>query len=223
MAWSDRFLSSPKSYALRRLLTQGRWLLVGAVVALVLLKIGADIRASWRLQSERARTVAAQRTQIQSSLAQMVANYNAVKGWEHEISKSPDDTVYTVDVKNALIRSDGRPVFFLAEVNDVVPEGDTYYVHLTPWPPLIAQADILFCLQCNSVQAARLLSRRPKMLERYAVVANVSSVRRVEFQVSHYAEGNGEVQVSLQPSRAFIANGRCLDLLFIGDYGLTEE
>jgi hypothetical protein len=68
-----------------------------------------------------------------------------------------------------------------------------------------------------------MLHRQVSLSEDYAVIAEISQIKKVEFQLKGYSEGydsEGYPEVRLDPepsSNAFIAKGKCLDLLFVGE------
>ena len=131
--------------------------------------------------------------QIKQRVQELCSRYNAVVDWQK------GHLEYTVEVEDALIRTDGQAVLLFGAVDDIVGESGKYRVYF--------RSPALF---------DRLAGR-----ENYAVAARVSSVKKVRFEPKAYSTGDeyeGEVTVHLESSNLFLANGICLELLDVGDY-----
>jgi len=161
--------------------------------------------------------------QIEQAISSMVAKYNAVTDWKKNFNNESVllGKIYTVQVEDALIRSDNRPILFFAFVEDVQRQGNKYYVHFWNWYEL--GPDIRFVLECNSKQAKKILEQKTDFFEKYAVVALISTLQKPKFEVKAYPHSRGGADIIVEPSDIFIAKGRCLDLLFVGDYEERKE
>lgn len=166
--------------------------------------------------SEEATPKAAQvekERKITEEVQALCSKHNAVRDWG-ESRLFP----YTIDVQDALIRTDGRPVLFFARVTDVTKKADKYSVHFeASFVPTIH----LF-LDCTSDQIKQLMLQRKDWPEFYAVIATVSEVNRIKFEIttSLYSE---EIFLESVPfGLDFICKGKCLDLLFVGRYGRLD-
>lgn len=140
---------------------------------------------------------------IEQKIQELCSNYNAVTDW---LESRPKYTTpkYTIEVEDALIRTDGRPVLFFASVEDIVRNSDKYTLYLCGGDRL---TDLLVSLATGTG------------VERYAFVAQIQDVRKVKFELKAYANSPEEVYIELEPSsNVFIAKGKCLDLLPVGDY-----
>jgi hypothetical protein len=168
--------------------------------------------------------------QMKARVQEFSSHYNAVTDWAETLSElSP----YTVEVQDALIRADSRPVLVLGTVEDVAKESDKYVVRFSnllnsvfveELDNLLYLTDIYFVLDCTPEQVKKIMLHRQVSLSGdCAVIAEISQIKKVEFQLKGYledydSEGYPEVRIDLEPSsNAFIAKGKCIDLLFLGE------
>lgn len=62
------------------------------------------------------------------------------------------------------------------------------------------------------------MSQKVDLFEQYAVVALISTLQKPKFEVKAYSHSGEDAEVVVESPDIFIARGRCLDLLFVGDY-----
>jgi hypothetical protein len=78
---------------------------------------------------------------------------------------------------------------------------------------------IEFILDCTDEQVKKITQQQiDSSWEQYAVIAEIQKIRKVIFNLK--AEGDSEEpEISVDTTDdVFIATGKCLDLLFVGDY-----
>ncbi len=161
--------------------------------------------------------------QSEKSVADMVAKHNAVTDWKQNLNKNGEffwDSVYTIEIEEALIRSDGQPILFFCGVNDIVRKEDKYLVYFSNLFDFLIPADIHFVLDCTPDQVKEIMLNRADLFEKYAVIARISEVKKATLKLANYAEID---KVVLEPSNVFIAEGRCLELRFVGNYELPKD
>ncbi|HUW17818.1 MAG TPA: hypothetical protein VMW16_00780 [Sedimentisphaerales bacterium] len=148
----------------------------------------------------------------------MCAKYNAARDWGESWRHTLDDAselmffpLYTIEVEEALVRTDGRPIALIADVVDVMKEENGYSVQFGElWFNRHSPAnDIRFILDCTSEQVDSIIRNRKNWLAHYAVIARISDVKEVQFTK------NDEGYFG---SAMFMAKGPCLDVLFVGYY-----
>lgn len=132
--------------------------------------------------------------EIDQSLSKLVNQHNAITNWAEFGER---DKVYVLDLQNALVRQDRRPVLLNVNLIDILNKDNQYLIHFKP--SSVDVPKILFVLECDSEQVKKVIHTRDEELE-YAVVALISSVSRQE-------KGNDSEE------EHFLANGHCLDLL----------
>lgn len=159
----------------------------------------------------------------------MANSYDAVLDWEKDLRpKRRLSFVYTVEVQRALVREDNKPVSFIASVQDIEKRGNEYIVFFDKWSGyfginLETNLPILFVLKCTEEQVKRILNQPDDILfENYSVIASISDVNKMRFNLTPYSLGEYEANIEIDSSAVFIAKGNCLDLLFVGDFGATE-
>lgn len=174
------------------------------LVALLLGLVGCDSDSSdesAQLEKERLE----KERQTKEKVQELCSRYNAVVDWEQ------GHLEYTVEVEDALIRTNGRPVLLFASVEDIVRESDKYTIYCHSGYSGLGLAQQMLAVLGGLERYG---------LERYAVVARISSVKKVRFKLEAHAQGYeyGEVDVELKRANVFIAKGICLDLIPVGGY-----
>jgi hypothetical protein len=147
---------------------------------------------------------------IQSSpaVAQMVSKYQAVPYWEGDVKEV--GRVFAVSVQEALARGDNRPILLINQIDDLAKDGDKYYL---TFESLTYTHDIYFTLECDTEQANKLLGQASSPDDEYAMIAHVSSVRKLKFNINASPKSGEEAEMELDTSDAFTAEGKCLALL----------
>lgn len=174
-------------------------------------------------------------SQIVREVQELCSKYNAVTNWRQN-SDANDlfQEMYTIQVEDALIRTDNRPILFYGSVKDIVRESDKYLVYfgsggLAQLLSLsgsgldsilnLLYPEIYFVLNCTPDQVEKILLKSAGYFEYYAVIAKIGEVKKVRFKLSaDVGEHEEDVSVYIKSSsNVFIAKGKCLDLLFVGD------
>ena len=183
---------------------------------------------SGQLKTEKQKLETEKSIETKKIVSTMVAEHNAVVEWRQALDKEGGlwlDSTYTIEAEEALIRTDSRPILFFGGINDIVKKGDKYMVYFgdKKWFNFLSSADIQFVLECTAQQVDKIMSESKKsFVDRFAVVAKISEVGKVRFQLTASSSGYEEIDVELEPSNVFIATGHCLDLVFVGDYELVD-
>jgi uncharacterized protein YxeA len=198
------------------------------VVVLMLLAMGVCIVSSiiscGRPKLEKEKVETEKKMKIEQAITELVGRHNAVTGWEKNLREkymSMLMKVYSIQVEEALIRNDRRPVLFFASIEDVARQDDKYFAHFHNWRSI--GPDIHFVLECNLDQVEKVTEQSADYFKQYAVVALISIIQRPKFEPRAYSENGEEPEIAVESSDIFVAKGRCLDLLFIGDYGPEGE
>jgi len=129
----------------------------------------------------------------------MVSKFTANTEWKESCCSG----VFTVDVETAL-KADKRPILFIANLDDVSRLDDAYLLRFgNP-----SFSGIVFALRCNSEQAelARSSNRGDRLQNEYAVIASITSIKRVDDITTDNDEHIGF-------GHHFVVEGQCLDLL----------
>jgi len=95
-------------------------------------------------------------SEIEKKMIEMAKHYNAVIDWEktlelEEIFPMP----YTLEVQNALIREDKRPVLFIASIQDIERSGNEYIISFDRRGSFPG----LFILKCSELQVQKILNQ----------------------------------------------------------------
>lgn len=197
--------------------------IIGKIISgLILIAIAywfvSSIILDRRVEEEKQELKDEKQLKTERSVADMAAKHNAVIDWRNGFDTNDLGLfrpTYTIEVEDALIRTDGRPIMFFAAVVDVARETNKYSVHFHNFFDLFSRnGNIHFVLDCTLEQIKEILLHQPNKLEKYAVITRISEVKKVKLKLTTVSEND---ETFLEPSNAFIAEGQCLDLLFVGN------
>jgi hypothetical protein len=164
-----------------------------------------------------AKAAAEKRTQIERSIAAMVARHGAVADWSKRLVKEDKYLIplVTLEVQNALMVTGGRPVLFYSYLTDVEKSGEKYMVSFRD---VTAHPDILFELECSPEQVEKIMANPNEMFfNNYAVVARIRDVYKPKFTLRGRPAKKGSSMVDIESPGLVVAEGSCVDMIFIGD------
>jgi hypothetical protein len=143
---------------------------------------------------------------IKLEIVNLGAKYKAVSDWRAGLRS---DSVYSATLQNKLMPRDGRPILFLGELHDVANAGDSRRCVFDSY----GEGEIRFVLDCSQEVAdyGMLQRPRPRFRNFFAVVAQIGSVAKLDAQNKEERQDDQEAK--------FQANGRCVDLISISNYG----
>jgi hypothetical protein len=145
--------------------------------------------------------------EVEQTISQFAERYNALTHWRNELApKTMMDPIYSAELARLFVRSDGRPVLFIASLRDISTEGDSYVVLFDGRVNMRSRFQLR--LECPESQARPLMSHPPGQNDRFAVVAHIASVNSGEEQSR---DEGGSTYVS-------VATGSCVDLMPLGSY-----
>ena len=150
-------------------------------------------------EAKEQKAKAEKQLQLKKSIDDMVAKHNAVTDWIIGSSS------YTIHVQDMLVRKDDRPVLIFSPVQDVVRDLEKHAIYFG--------FDKLSISKRLMIEATLLDPFEDLYL--YAVIARITEVEKVKFELRSHSE---EVDVELTSSNIFRAKGICLDLLPVGNY-----
>ena len=189
---------------------------ITVIIILIVVVIPLGI---WKISKIKSK--AERRHRLRQAVGAMSLKHNAINGWDKDFvnhwAKKVEGghrNTFTVDVENALVNADEQPVLFFGGAADAKKRGEkntlTFYTS--------TNITITFVLTAESYHLREVMAQPiDGSAYRYAVVAVISSIERPPFEVDAYEE-DGEPYILVEPGDEFIAYGRCLDLLFVGDY-----
>lgn len=206
---------------------------VAIIVAIVIVLLSLNNKNTGEVLTKDERSE--KDSKIVQEVQELCSKYNAVANWRQNFDTNDlFQETYTIQVEDALIRTDNRPILFYGSIKDVVRESDRYLVYFGGggFAQLLSLSnsglgsilnllypEIYFVLDCTSDQVKKILLQSAGSFEYYAVIAQIGEVKKIKFKLSADA-GEDEEDVSVyiaSSSNVFIARGECLDLLFVGD------
>jgi hypothetical protein len=164
-------------------------------------------------ESEESRTQRGVQTQDQrthQAIDKLADAQNAVIHWRPGLSgKDPDRRIFSAELAPILVRSDGRPILFIADVLDVSSTGKDYLCSFKA--DVNVYQKIVLILGCTPEQASQIM-KGPE--GNYAVVARVTSLG----SAGPKPDGDDDEKGSAR----FRAYGICLGQLYLGSYYLDD-
>jgi len=147
---------------------------------------------------------------IQSTpaVAQVVSKYKAVPYWENDVKDL--GRVFAINVQEVMVRGDKRPLLLINQIEDLAKESNKYYI---TFESLTYTHDIYFTLECDAEQVNKLTVENSMADDEYAIIADVTAVRKLRFKIRASPESEEEANMELDTSDAFTAEGKCLALL----------
>ena len=208
--------------------------LIGAVIVVVIFVVLLKTDSSNHNKAGKQDTESAKKFQLEPQVKELCSKYNAVTDWKQRIGKKEfGEHTYTIEVEDALIRTDGRPILFNYGVYDIVRESDNYLVYFSVFSTIKAMnhaiasgldfflsCDVHFVLDCTADQVKQIINHPTGC---YAVIAQISEVEKVRFKLEGYSGKYEDVGVDLGTSDVFMAKGKCLDLLLVADEPKDEK
>lgn len=146
-----------------------------------------------------------------------VNKYNALIDWDDEISS-------TLQLQE-LVESD-KILLFTGYIDDIFKEEDQYFISFITDYYIYPQ--IKFVLKTDSErikEATELIKKDPLNLGffgEYIVVADVSDIKKINFEISGHSVGPEEVSIECDPARNYVATGDCIDFTYI-PYDFDED
>lgn len=180
-------------------------------------------------EEPKKREEAERNLEIEQNILLMSKKYDAVRDWEKQFKKI-SRSVYTIDLQKALIREDSRPILFFASIADIKKQKEDYLVYfdmgslfdinyIDLWL-LLSFPSIRFILKCTEEQVEKILNTKTEFLnERFAIVASIFNVEKHAFKLSASSGDQESSYIEVDDSDVFMAEGICLDLMFVGKYG----
>jgi hypothetical protein len=169
-------------------------------------------------KQEREAAMAKKEAQRTQTITEFSNTYNADTTWQKSLEGKP---LATLELQNALIRQDGRPIVAATTLLDVEKDGERYKFHLNVHDTerYVMHEHLLFELSCS---APNMIFKFPQPFmppiawsADYLVAARMESVKPAfHWQNSESDKGQAGFDV-LQ--KQFIATGECLGLKFIGE------
>ena len=153
----------------------------------------------------------------------LISQHNADFTWQklfrnYEISLNNGSRwFYSIDVENELIRSDNKPILIIGDVFEVKKiNEDIYYIGISSE----IDYDLHFILQCNSHNVNKILKQSYEEGSSFAIVADISSVKRPLFEADAYVENIDEETdpfIIIEPGDVYLIYGNVIEIKFIGE------
>jgi glycine cleavage system regulatory protein len=152
-----------------------------------------------------------------ASIAALALKYNAVTNWEASLPALGASEPFSIEVSNALIRSNGQPVLLELDLEDVAGKNSGYTAQFSQLYLTNQNFQLSVELQCTVEQTKQLLVIHKNNGIQCAVVARVTEVSRPKFKLAGSVSGSGEdaeFSVKLDDSEdVFLARGELLDIV----------
>ena len=152
----------------------------------------------------------------QKTITQFSNKYNAVSDWSELLSKkSATSPILTMEIEDALLRKDNRPILLRVTLDDVERKENKYLAYFSA-DFSVDFTSLKFILDCNDEQIKKITQRQLRLSDEYAVIAEIQKIRKITFE-SAVEDKDGE-ESGTYIMDTLIATGKCLDLLFSGPF-----
>ena len=146
------------------------------------------------------------------AITKMAERYHAVTHWRKGFAnKSLIDQIYSFELTPVLVRSDGRPVLFIASVYDIAAADSHYAVEFDV--RVNVRSRLRLHLGCTAEQVGEVLRHRADERDLCAVIAEIESVDSIQAGDRSRDERK---PISL-------AKGRCVDVASVGSSYLGDR
>lgn len=156
-----------------------------------------------------------------AGIGNLVDKYNAVIQWERDLESL--NQVFTIHLQDALVRKDQRPILLISRISDIEKEKDRYFLNIEVTADVIFRDTFVYhyTLECDPdcmINLNAQLSQHSLTSDNneYAIIALISSARKLRFNISTSSHGEEKASLDLDTFGDALVNGRCLDLLNIG-------
>lgn len=160
----------------------------------------------------------------EATLHELAIRHNADANWMEALPNRGGDTLFTIDLARAMIRTNGEPIALQAQLKDVAEKDGVFTASFSAFSihPIESGTSHHYCvvnlrldLRCSREQAENLLNLKvsvPMLESDFAVVANIESVARPVFEAVTPEDGES-YQLTLDSTPdVFCAKGTCVDL-----------
>ena len=174
-------------------------------------------------QKDKATQVSEKAKQENTLLLEFASQHHASVDWMESLPDRGSGTVFTIDLTQALIRTNRQPVAMEAFLDDVSEQAGVFTGHFSLFDfPSHHTFDLRLELRCNAQQAEALLKSKPTIGNTlFAVVATIESVSRPVFEATDSEAGDTyHIDFSSMPD-VFFAKGTCVDLMPL-EAGITK-
>ncbi|MFA5355582.1 MAG: hypothetical protein WC302_02560 [Candidatus Paceibacterota bacterium] len=180
------------------------------IISIIIIIIGYFGYQSLSKNTSDENNVSEQKTEKEIVVEGLASKYNALTNWDEDIS-------YTLQLQE-LVESDDL-VLFTGYIDDVFKENDQYFISFITDYFIYPQIRFVLKVDPERVsQALEVIEEDPLYLQifgGYAVVADVSEIKKINLQISGYPSGTEDVSIECDPSKIYVATGDCIDFVYI--------
>jgi hypothetical protein len=165
------------------------------------------------------------------AVVDLVAKHQAVVLDWQGIPPHTDGSLYSIEVKEQMLRTDSRPIVFTAMLHDIDQRDGKYIVRFLKKSHFVFPTSasflktprIMLLLDSSAEQIQQFLHQSTTRWDQYAVIASISSVQRPLWEVDAEPLTAEDAEVVVRPADIFIAQGLLIETLFVGDYDLEDD
>ena len=147
----------------------------------------------------------------------MITKHDAEQHWFNDSLAYED--IYTLQLQEMVLDSNSQPILFYANIEDIIKTSTGYKAILSNNFNLPVFVDLFYELNLSKEQANYILSHKKSIFDDFAIVAEIKHVDRVSRISIDEGYGNYASLLSVDILGYFILRGKCLDILFVGEFG----
>lgn len=152
--------------------------------------------------------------QIIQMLDAFASSHNARSDWTNDLNSISDsETIYSLDVHEALAADQTKPIMFIGYLRDILIEDGKYYAVFAS-----TYLDIQFTLECSELLLNRIRTHVDRTVNvEIAVIANVDTIKKRESVKVMYPDTyDYEIEFAYETFDVFVARGTFVDFLYTG-------
>ncbi len=145
--------------------------------------------------------------QSRDTVVATAKRYGAIIDWEERLK----DSAFSIQVEDAILPEDGKPIVVDGFIEDVARHNDQYYLYINDWRT--GGNTISFVLECDPATARHVIEKNGSFGS-VSVIAQITSVEKAQLALrSGVKTTEDPVPIEIDSSSLFIARGKCLEVV----------
>jgi hypothetical protein len=148
-----------------------------------------------------------QQEQSRDAVVAASKRYGAIIDWEERLK----DSSFSIQIEDAIMPEDGKPIVVEGFVEDVARHNDQYYLYINNWRT--GGNTISFVLECDPATARHVIEKNDSFGS-VSVIAQITSVEKAQLALrSGVKTTEDPAPIEIDSSSLFIARGKCLEVV----------
>ena len=141
-------------------------------------------------------------------LKAFAASYNAIADWKTDLPEHVVASTYSIQLEDALVRKDNRPIALMLTLQDIVRRDDKAFFEFQDYTD-----SLYLTLEASPEQVQQVLKDGPSEFREYKVVAEIHTVRKASLKLDANPDHEGGADIQADLPDIFQVRGRCIALV----------